>query len=63
LESDIDEDGIWVSAMDSFRNVRLVAFVPQSLVWDGMLWTNGWQGNANVIGFDDNTGRIILKLC
>ncbi|MEI7460802.1 MAG: hypothetical protein WCK15_15440 [Pirellula sp.] len=63
LESDIDEDGIWVSAMDSVRNVRLVAFVPQSLVWEGMLWTNGWQGNANVIGFEDDTGRIILKLC
>jgi len=63
LESDIDEDGMWVSAMDSVRNVRLVAFVPQSLVWDGMLWTNGWQGNANVIGFEDDTGRIILKLC
>jgi hypothetical protein len=63
LESDIDEDGMWVSAMDSVRNVRLVAFVPQSLVWDGMLWTNGWQGNANVIGFEEDTGRIILKLC
>ena len=63
LESDMDEDGMWVSAMDSVRNVRLVAFVPQSLVWDGMLWTNGWQGNANVIGFEDDTGRIILKLC
>jgi hypothetical protein len=63
LESDIDEDGMWVSAMDSVRNVRLVVFVPQSMVLEGMLWTNGWQGNANVLGFEVDTGRIILKLC
>lgn len=63
LESDIDEDGVWILAKDSVRIVRLVVFVPKRLYSDGMLWTNGWQGNANVIGFEDETGRIILQLC
>lgn len=63
LESDIDEDGIWISAKDSVRIVRLVVFVPKRFYSDGMLWTNGWKGNANVIGFEEESGRIILKLC
>ena len=63
LESDEDEDGTWVSAIDPVRKVPLVLFVPSHLKSSDMQWSNNWQGSANIIGLEDETGRVMMKLC
>ncbi len=63
FEAEIEEEGsLWVSAIDVARNVPMALYVPPSIDRSVVLWTNGWRGNAAVIGFASEGNRVMLRL-
>ncbi len=62
LDSNLDEGGLWLAAIDSNRNVRLVCRVAEGIDAQAMQWVDGWQGTALIIGFDSDSGRVMLRL-
>lgn len=63
LESDIEDEGIWLNALDPVRNCRIALFIPASLKTDQIEWSKGWRGNATVIGLDEENVRVMMKVC
>ena len=62
IESDVEDEGIWVYALDQARNLPLVVFVPSTISPDTIPWTSNFRGKARVIGFESETNRVMLQL-
>jgi hypothetical protein len=62
LESEIEDDGTWFSAVDPTRNVRFALFAPEALQTDIAAWSMNWLGNATILGLEDESGRVIMRL-
>ncbi len=62
LESDVEVEGIWANALDQARNLPLVVFIPKTIPLESVLWTANYRCHATVIGFETDTGRVMLQL-
>lgn len=59
-ESESETENYWTAAVDSRRNARL------ALRWSknpsDLHWTDGWQGSATVVGVDQDSDRIMMRV-
>jgi hypothetical protein len=60
--ADTDRDGQWLTAVYQHSEIQIGMFVPADASTVALPLTNNWQGNVNVVGFDDESRRILLKL-
>jgi len=62
FEVDIDDEGSWVSAIDTRRKTRLTLFVPASIDATQIQWTTDWQCVGSIVGFESETDRVVMKV-
>jgi hypothetical protein len=59
---EIDTDGEWLLAVDTFRNVRIALFVPSDESPDALPWTKDWKGEVSIVGFEPISGLVLMKI-
>lgn len=60
FESEIEEEGLWLNAIDRAKNVRVVLFVPNALLTEEMPWIKDWRGKAKIIGLEEDNLRVMM---
>jgi hypothetical protein len=61
FESEVEREGMWISAIDSRRQVRIALFVPHAQATEEMPWTKQWKGNVQIVGLEEDTRRVMME--
>jgi hypothetical protein len=61
MESEVDETGLWLNAVDTKRNLRIALFLPEAMRTPEVPWIRGWKGTAMIVGLEEEPLRVMMR--